>query len=72
MTYRILNEDFISLDTEKVIINRLKLLCGVEFTSSLEGIICDYYLNKDLNEKYSIHLRKNLIKSEIDSYVYSN
>jgi hypothetical protein len=57
------------MDVEKYLINKLKLLCGVEFTSNLEGMINDYFNNKDLNEKYKFWLRENETKSQVDTNV---
>ena len=48
------------MDSEKFLINKLKLLCGVEFTSNLEGMINDYFNNRELNEKYMTWYNSNL------------
>jgi hypothetical protein len=57
------------MDIEKYLINRLKLLCGMEFTSNLEGMINDYFQNKDLNEKYKLWGRGQEIKSPVETNV---
>jgi cullin 1 len=57
LSNRILNEEFISMDVEKYLINRLKLQCGIEFTSNVEGMIGDYFSNKDFNEKYKTWMK---------------
>jgi hypothetical protein len=64
-----LTEDFISMDVEKFLINKLKLLCGIQFTANVEGMINDYNLNKDLNEKYKIWMKENKNNNVIDSQV---
>ena len=64
-----MTEDFISMDAEKYLINKLKLLCGMEFTSNLEGMIGDYFNNKDLNEKYTIYLRTSEVKPIVETTV---
>lgn len=71
LSKRILFEDFISMDTEKHLISKLKLQCGVEYTSNVEGMISDYYNNKDFNERYKLFLKENssMYKSNTQSYV---
>jgi cullin 3 len=59
LSTRILTEDFISMDSEKYLINKLKLECGIEFTANVEAMISDYITNKDLNEKLSLWQKEN-------------
>lgn len=59
LSNRLLNEDFISLDLEKTLINKVKLLCGVNYTSNIEAMVGDYLSNKDLNENYKIWFKKH-------------
>lgn len=57
LSNRILTEDFISLENEKNLICKVKLLCGVEFTSNIEGMMLDYYSTREVNERYKTFLK---------------
>jgi hypothetical protein len=41
-----------------LLIGKLKFSCGVEFTSNVEGIIGDLFLNRDTNEKFKKWLKE--------------
>lgn len=41
------------MEIEESLIGKIKTLCGDEFTANLEGIVGDYHLNKEINEKYT-------------------
>jgi hypothetical protein len=65
------------MDIEKVLINKLKLTCGVEFTANVEGIVCDFYINRESNEKFKIWLKEqkqlnneSIIPTTIETNVY--
>jgi hypothetical protein len=50
---RILTKTAAHMDIEEALIGKIKILCGEEFTAILEGVLNDYYLSKEINEKYS-------------------
>jgi hypothetical protein len=61
-----LTDDFISLENEKYLIGKLKCLCGVDYTSNVEGMMGDYNSCKELNEKYKVYLKnKNINIKEL-------
>lgn len=45
-----------SMDAEEVVINRLRQICGYEFTNKLQKMFSDMKLNVDLNNKFSASL----------------
>lgn len=67
LSSRILNEDFVSMDAEKYLLNKLKVQCGVEYTKNIETMIGDYFLNKDINQNYITFSSSNPINTKIDS-----
>jgi hypothetical protein len=52
LSKRLLSEDFNSLENEKMFITKLKLMCGVTFTSNIEGMLGDFMNSRDLNDNY--------------------
>ncbi len=59
LSKRLLSEDFNSLENEKMFIGKLKLMCGVTFTSHVEGMLSDFSNSRDLNDNYRNWAREN-------------
>jgi len=53
-------------DAERAMIAKLKLRCGAQFTSKLEGMVTDMNLSSDMQSAFSEHLRDKEIKLETD------
>ncbi|KAL1524971.1 hypothetical protein AB1Y20_019847 [Prymnesium parvum] len=53
-------------DAERSMIAKLKLRCGAQFTSKLEGMVTDMNLSSDMGTAFAEHLRENNIKLETD------
>lgn len=49
---RLLNEQSASEDAEKSIISKMKLCCGAQFTSRMEGMLTDLHLAEDTFKKF--------------------
>lgn len=47
-------------------IAKLKLRCGAQFTSKLEGMVTDMNLSSDMQSAFADHLRDKEIKLETD------
>lgn len=60
LSKRLLSEDFNSLENEKMFITKLKLMCGVTYTSNVEGMLNDYSGSRDLNDNYRNWAKENL------------
>jgi len=53
-------------DAERSMIAKLKLRCGAQFTSKLEGMVTDMNLSSDMQGAFSEHLLNNEIKLDTD------
>jgi len=53
-------------DAERSMIAKLKLRCGAQFTSKLEGMVTDMNLSSDMGTAFAEHLRENDIKLDTD------
>jgi len=53
-------------DAERSMIAKLKLRCGAQFTSKLEGMVTDMNLSSDIQTAFSDHLRDKDIKLDTD------
>ena len=53
---RLLNQRSASEDAERSMIARLKLRCGAQFTSKIEGMLTDLMLGKDLAKRFAAHV----------------
>jgi cullin 1 len=53
-------------DAERAMIAKLKLRCGAQFTSKLEGMVTDMNLSSDMQSAFSDHLREKEIRLETD------
>jgi len=53
-------------DAERAMIAKLKLRCGAQFTSKLEGMVTDMNLSSDMQSAFADHLRDKDIKLETD------
>uniref|UniRef100_A0A7S2H4D2 Cullin family profile domain-containing protein n=1 Tax=Octactis speculum TaxID=3111310 RepID=A0A7S2H4D2_9STRA len=54
---RLLNKKCTSMETEKVMISRMKQLQGPPFTSKIEGMIKDHQINKENEKEFQEHLK---------------
>src|SRR5690606_14915443 len=52
LSNRLLTDDFNSLDNEKNLIGKLKVLGGVVYTANVEVMLNDYTGNKDINDNF--------------------
>jgi hypothetical protein len=69
---RLLQEEILSYDYEKVLVNKVKLICGVEFTSNIEGMFTDYQSGRELNTKYKTWERENKDNSNLIMPIETN
>jgi len=53
-------------DAERSMIAKLKLRCGAQFTSKLEGMVTDMNLSSDLQTAFADHLSEKSIQLETD------
>jgi len=53
-------------DAERAMIAKLKLRCGAQFTSKLEGMVTDMNLSSDMQSAFLEHLREKEVKLETD------
>jgi len=53
-------------DAERSMIAKLKLRCGAQFTSKLEGMVTDMNLSSDMQSAFSDHLGEKEVKLETD------
>ena len=59
LSKRLLNQKSANDDAEKSMIGKLKLKCGAQFTSKMEGMINDLTTGKDHLEKFQIFAKEN-------------
>ena len=53
-------------DAERSMIGKLKLRCGAQFTSKLEGMVTDMNLSSDMQTAFSEHIREKEVKLDTD------
>ena len=53
-------------DAERAMIAKLKLRCGAQFTSKLEGMVTDMNLSSDMQTAFVEHLREKEVQLETD------
>ena len=58
LSNRLINNDIISIDCETYLINKLKIQCGVEYTTKIEGMVSDYLRNKEMNHNYNVRINQ--------------
>merc|ERR1711959_136446 len=56
LSKRLLSETSASEDAEKSMIQKLKMKCGAQFTSKLEGMITDLSLAADIQKRFREHM----------------
>jgi cullin 1 len=56
LSKRLLSETSASEDAEKCMIQKLKMKCGAQFTSKLEGMITDLSLAADIQKRFREHM----------------
>merc|ERR1712039_942790 len=66
LSKRLLYETSASEDAEKSMIAKLKMKCGAQFTSKLEGMINDLSLASDLQKDFREHCEAKEGKPPID------
>lgn len=59
-----------SEELEINMINRLKEICGVEYTSKLNKMFTDISLSSDLNSKFKAYLKENKLQTQGMIYIY--
>ena len=57
---RLVNNDYVSIDAEKYLVEQLKKQCGNEYTSKIDTMIMDYNLNNDLTNNFKEFLKNTL------------
>ena len=56
---RLVNNDYVSIDAEKYLIEQLKKQCGNEYISKIDTMIMDYNLNTELTNNFKEFLNNN-------------
>lgn len=56
---RLLNQRSASDDMERLLIGKLKLRCGAQFTSKLEGMLNDLSVGEDTSKEFVTHLKEH-------------
>ncbi|KAL7296446.1 cullin-2 [Trichogramma pretiosum] len=56
---RLIHQQSQSMDTEEIMIDKLKQACGYEFTNKLHRMFTDMTVSADLNTKFVAYLREN-------------
>jgi len=59
MAKRLLNQRSASEDMEKLMIGKLKLRCGAQFTGKMEGMLNDLIIGADHTKEFEDHCRDN-------------
>ncbi len=68
---RLLNKRSVSTDAEKSVVGLMKMQCGAQFTSKLEGMLNDFNLATDMQSEYEAHLRDSRTGSGADAGKHS-
>lgn len=58
---RWLLNDKVVFEFEKQFIGKIKMLCGTQYTSKLEGMISDMNLAEDVDKSFKNHSKDNLV-----------
>lgn len=61
---RLLNQRSASEDMEKLMIGKLKLRCGAQFTGKMEGMLNDLIIGTDHTKQFEDHCKENSIAKE--------
>lgn len=62
---RLIHQQSQSMDTEEVMIDRLKQACGYEFTNKLHRMFTDMSVSADLNAKFTASLRERDVNNQL-------
>lgn len=60
----------VSDELEMNMINKLKEICGVEYTSKLSKMFTDISLSSDLNTKFKTYTKENLPSGQGTRWIY--
>ena len=60
MCERILTESTINMEFEEYILEKLKVICGLNYVNFIEGILIDYKTQNTMNQNYSVWLNKTI------------
>jgi cullin 1 len=66
MAKRLLSQRSASNDSEKLMIAKLKLQCGTNFTSKLEGMLTDLAVGMNQDKEFENKLREKQVKTEFN------
>lgn len=67
---RLIYSQYISLDAEEMMINKLKQACGYEFTSKLHRMFTDIKVSEDLNHQFYAKLETENVKLPVTFSIY--
>ena len=59
LSKRLLNNNSVSEDSERLMIAKLKMECGFQFTSKLEGMFQDIHVNRDTQQEFQNWLQNS-------------
>ena len=62
LSKRLLSDDYNSLENEKIFIGKLKIACGVTYTSNVEVMLSDFTNSRDLNDSYKNWAKEKVIE----------
>jgi cullin 1 len=71
LSKRLLSETSASDDAEKSMIQKLKMKCGAQFTSKLEGMITDLSLAAEYQKSFREHIEKTNAKESLQGMDFS-
>jgi cullin 1 len=71
LSKRLLSETSASEDAEKCMIQKLKMKCGAQFTSKLEGMITDLSLAADIQKRFREHMEHINAKDSLSGMDFS-
>jgi len=71
LSKRLLNQKSANDDAEKSMIGKLKLKCGAQFTSKMEGMLNDLTTGKDHLEKFQTFVKENEKKFNLNGVEFS-
>uniref|UniRef100_A0A7S1TYF3 Cullin family profile domain-containing protein n=1 Tax=Phaeomonas parva TaxID=124430 RepID=A0A7S1TYF3_9STRA len=66
LSKRLLHQRSASDDWERTMITKLKIACGAQFTSKMEGMLNDLNIGGDASEAFAAHLREGQIDTALD------
>lgn len=70
MARRLILSQLASMDAEESMINKLKLVCGYEFTAKLQRMFTGIGTSNEQGEKFNVYLRKNNIDLGLSFSIY--